>query len=83
MKKISPLEDFGANVVKQREVGTVELLPPAEKDSHFVFLSPSNIESFVLELLERPGKKRNSEERSCRPCVFQVCEQRPSKTRHS
>ena len=47
---------------------------------HFVFMFPSNPESFVQGTLERPGSKRNSEDSTSRPRIFQVHGQRPLQT---
>ena len=69
--------------IKYMKVGTFQPLSPVGNKFHFVLIFPSNSASFVLGVLERTGRKRNSEDSSCRPRVFRVHPERPFQARYS
>ena len=64
-------------------LGGFQKLSLAGNKLNFVFMFPSNPESFVQGTLERPGSKRNSEDSTSRPRIFHVHRQRPLQTRYS
>ena len=71
-------------IVQDREMsGGFHLLSLGRNKLNFVFMFPSNPGSFAQEMVERPGSKRNSEDSTSRPRIFQVHRRRPLQTRYS
>ena len=53
-------------------VGAFQLLSPVGNKFNFVLIFPLNSASFIFGVLERTGRKWNSEDSSCRPRLFRA-----------